>query len=230
MKIKIACLCVFNILLCVECVSKAKDFCLDPSGYTYVNKKTILIGRIAEGIQKIKGKHFYVCGNKLTDNLAENYATLLAYRIVTLGQYYKINPWGFAGTIYNESGFDHCALGKYPRIWAQKNGLIRKKRTTISYSHEEVVEILYNPYAKDYFNNTFDLGLCQILNRFYDGPPEHLLTINSGLTICAKEMRYRANHNSTSKPWMFWPGKKSIWYDQKIIHWARRMGATRKEI
>ena len=233
------CIVLIILLMILECNAKADDTinddCLDPSGYTWLETPTreaILIGRIADGIQRVKGDHFYVCGEKLDKIEKEKYSIKLAYMIVKNG--YDINPWGLAGTMANESGFDYCALGLNPRKWAVNYGLLEEKKMSISYKRSEILNVINDDHAKDVFAHSgFDLGLCQMLTKYYLSEyekPEDLLTVYKGIDICINKMNEKAYKYDTRRPWRWWRGSETDWYDKKITKWARRMGARIGEI
>jgi hypothetical protein len=135
------------------------------------------------------------------------------------------------GTIANESAFDPCALGYYPRKWAIANGFLKPRRQGISYTKNEVLSVIDRRAAKGTFKKTgFDLGLCQLLTKFYKGPPEDLLTVSKGIEICASEMAARVAFYDTKRPWLYWRGKKTVWYDRKISKLAGAMGSDNTEI
>ena len=191
-----------------------------------------LIGRIAEGIKTVKGNYFWICGKKLEDKDRDDTALSMAYHIVKSSQGAGFNPWGVAGTMANESGFDPCALGLNPRKWAVKNGLLDEKWNGLYQSKESVLRVVRDERANKYFKRSgFDLGLCQVLTRFYPTEVEDLLTIEKGIQICVTEMGYRSQKNKTKNPWLYWKGTNpTYWYAEKVRRWARKMGARKGEI
>lgn len=209
---------------------------VDPMGSSEEPKNLLavdtvqLIGRLAKGIKDVKGDHFWVCGERLFGSEREELAVLMAYNIVINCQRFGLNPWGVAGTIANESRFDPCALGKHPRIWGVTNNILKKSKN-LSYSKKDVLRVIKNEKANVVFKKSgFDLGLCQVLSRFYQGDPEDMLGIDTGILICLEEMRNRAQYRKTDKPWLYWPGSKSPWYEAKIKRWAYKMGARKEEL
>lgn len=198
-----------------------------------------LVGRLAKGMRRIVEKrdhgNWYSCGERL--DTAEQYeiSTAIAYHLI-LNQaavgLESVSPWGIAGTAYNESGFDACALGLNPRKWAYSKGLLKKKSETRSHTKEEVLAFIKSPKAKRrYSKSGFDLGYCQVLSRFYRGQEEEMLTTDQGMRMCVIEMQARSQRNKTTMPWLYWKGlSKTQWYRVKIRRWAKMMGASRKEL
>jgi hypothetical protein len=43
-------------------------------------------------------------------------------------------------------------------------------------------------------------------------------------------MKIRAMRYKTDRPWLYWRGSATPWYDVKIKRWARRLGAGPKDI
>lgn len=216
----IGCLLLLLVLLGIEKISQSNS----------VTEETILVGRIYKGIIDFKQKRhgtFYVCGKNLTGLDLENYVLSISSNVVLESRKYQINPWGVIGVMFNESSFDMCALGKPVRSWGIENRFIKKKRTSISYTENEVLSIVNDRDAQNRFNGRFDLGLCQILSKYHNGPTKELLTVEPGISLCVEKMRERTTHY---RPWRFWPGKETDWYDDKIIKWARKMGAKENEI
>lgn len=206
-----------------------------------------LIGRLAVGLENWKRSQggWWYCGEfmEARDPRLADLAVILAYNLVRsaaevsedpdkVEDAFILNVWGMAGTIANESRFDACALGLYPRKWAYSEGLLEPRRTCISHTLEEVLSVVNNDEAELYFKRSgFDLGFCQVLSRFYrEVPPEKALSINGGMEICAREMKIRAMRHTTNRPWLFWRGSATPWYDAKIKKWARMLGATAEEI
>lgn len=199
----------------------------------FSNEKLERIGALADGIRHITSDGWYVCGNHLSEEDADDYAILIATAIVenidSIGA--NISPWGILGTMYNESGFDHCAIGKHPRQYGQSLGLLPKKRRTISMCRDDVLKFIKHPKAKKRFKKTgYDLGLCQILSRFYPGETESILSVDAGVRICVLEMASRAKMYDTTTPWLYWRGSKTKWYRAKVRRWARVMGARKSDL
>jgi hypothetical protein len=207
--------------------------------------KVILIGRIAIGMRKIIKKRdngkWYYCGRLLNSVEQEEISVAMAYHTVINQQSLgieNISTWGIIATAYNESGFDACALGIYPRKWGYKTGLLKRSRdnnTNVlirSHSRAEVLNFINSKRAKKKYRfSGFDLGPCQILSRFYRGQESSALTIDKGMRMCVVEMNERARRNKTTKPWLYWKGILPVrWYGNKIRRWARIMGATPKEL
>jgi hypothetical protein len=195
------------------------------------------VGRMAEGIifnwvEKRNRGVWFECGLRYeTAQEKEEAATLWAYQIVRAALQHQINPWGLAGTIANESNFDRCAIGYHPRTWALNKHMLKRKRRTISYSAEEVVSVYRSIAAKKRWRHTgWDAGPCQMLSKFYPGNIEDMFSLVPGIDICAMEMRSREDMFRTDRGWRWWRGAETDWYDSRVTHFARLMGATRNEI
>lgn len=198
-----------------------------------ITEQARLIGQLAAGMRRIVTKrdrgHWYRCGELLTAEEQIEESTSIAWRVVqemaATGLDDTVSPWGVLGTIYNESGFDPCALGLYPRKWAYEEGLLERRRKTRSHSRAEVLDVVHDPSATKQFKSSgFDLGLCQVLSRFYrETDLEEMLTVKGGLRICILEMQARARRHKTETPWTFWKGTETGWYEAKINRWVRIM-------
>jgi hypothetical protein len=197
-----------------------------------------LIGKLSQGIRKLvrirDHGNWYYCGEKLGEYEQIEISTAIAYRTV-VSQYelgLDVSPWGIIATAYNESGLDPCALGIYPRKWAYKKGMLRKRKKTCSHTRNEVLSFINNPVAKKrYSKSGFDLGICQVLSRFYRGQEPDMLSMTDGIRMCIVEMQHRSRRNKTNKPWLYWKGtRKTGWYRNRIRKWAKIMGATKKDM
>jgi len=204
------------------------------------------IGRMAESIHhsKMKMGGWWECGVFYTDDKeVMEKALMYAHMIVKeaweasdppyVKDGWTLNPWGLAGTIHNESKFDRCALGLYPRKKAYELGIIKKNRLTLSHTEEDVIAAVTDPRMQEYFKKSgFDMGVAQLLSRFYESPNdyENMLSLKGGTEEAARTMRDRARLYRTDRPWKYWPGHKADWYDDKVTRWAKGLGATKGEI
>jgi hypothetical protein len=201
-----------------------------------------LIVRISAGIlAHKKATGWWECGDLLTDEQMGEKALEYAKLIVNESERvsdkepsgWRLNPWGLAGTIANESRFDRCALGLNPRKSAYKMFVIKQRRRSISHSEKEVLDALKNPLLLRQFQNRgYDLGLAQILTRGIKGVPIYSRMLNAEYNIidAANKMRIRGIMYKTDRPWMYWPGFSSKEYDGKVIRWARKLGALDGDI
>lgn len=205
-----------------------------------------VIGKMADGIAKVKLRQggWWECGIFYDDeNDVREKAMLYAYTIVKASYevsdpvYYKdgwmMNPWGFAGMVWNESSFDRCAFGLHPRMKAYELGLIKRSKLTFSHTEAEVLSAVRSDKMQEHFNKTgFDLGVAQLLSRFYPRPKdyENMLSLHGGTMEGARTMRDHARHYKTTRPWRYWPGYKAEWYDEKVTRWARMLGASKEDI
>ena len=213
-----------------------------------------LIGRISEGILKVAkqkgGGSWWNCGSTYNEKDAENSAMKWAYRIVYLSDKYSdddviINPWGIAGTAANESGFDQCALGPWPRKWGYEHKTIKRSKRSISHSFFEIKKTLLHPDGSTKWRTTgIDAAplnelwrckgeYCKPKYNYGFLPPIHIsdvFSIGKGFEYDIVQMRKRAIINRTDRPWAYWPGRYSKKYDNKVVRWARKIGARRDEI
>lgn len=187
------------------------------------------VGALADGILRVSSKAWYVCGEELDEERRLREAARIAYRVVSEAQSLGVefDLWGVVGTMANESGFDRCAFGLKPRQWAVSKGLLNAKGQTISYSELELLPAIRHPdMVKAFAASGFDLGLCQVLSKFYLG--EEVDMLRDGIRICLLEMQNRARMFGTTEPWEYWRGEKTAWYKAKIEKWVRRMKGGNK--
>lgn len=205
-----------------------------------------VIGRIADNVTRLKKKEggWWECGEFYQDeehirNRALSYAYQIVYTAWEVSDppdnedAWALNPWGLAGTIWNESKFDRCAFGLYPRKKSYELGLLKKSRLTLSHKEEDVIRAVTSPKMQEYFKKTgFDLGVAQLLSRFYTRPDDYafMLSLKGGTMEAAKAMRDRARLYQTVRPWAYWPGRYTFWYDEKVTRWAQLLGAMNEEI
>ena len=196
------------------------------------------------------------CGRRIAkedvEQVAQEWATNLIRAADNSEKVYgwRINLWGVLGTIANESSFDRCAIGLHTRAWAYSRGMLKaKKGTWISHSKKDILSLVKNKkWQKEW--KWVDAGPLQVLwKRIYRGPLEDMLTLNPGLDIGIQEMQRRTSHfqsygskkeqrrlyKISKRAWRMWPGaypdeSKAVAYDKKITMFARKMGATNKEI
>ena len=193
-----------------------------------------LVDKLSNSMLTVKQKQgsWFYCGKKLSDSRAKELSVAISYLLIenmkAIGL--EVNPFGVLGTMFNESGFDVCALGFYPRKWAYKNGWIAKRSTTISHSRVDVDNFINSAEAKQAFRKSgFDLGLFQILSKYHDA--EDLLSLDPGVRIGILEMNARAIRYSTKKPWLYWKGNKAnTRYAFKIRKIVERMGVTGEDL
>jgi hypothetical protein len=196
---------------------------------------------LAEGLKRLKLRKggWWECGKLIEgEKSIGNRALIYAYEIAKAcalmsGDQFELNVWGVAGTILNESGFDRCALGLYPRRMAYKLGVLKKRKHCISHTRDEVLKALEHKELKKAFAFTgVDLGPGQLLSRFYDRPNDYraMMELEYSLVNTARVMRNRARWHGTKRPWLYWPGPRSDWYDKKVTKRAKRLGARKDEI
>jgi len=198
-------------------------------GITPSTKRYSGVGSLAAGILKITGDSWFFCGSKLSGKEASDMAISIAYLVYSNMDSVSldVSAWGVVGTMFNESRIDSCALGLYPRKWAYSKGFLLRKGPSISHTKYDVLDVVSKKEAKSQFSS-FDLGICQVLTRFYkDNPPSDFLDLKKGIRICILEMKARANGYRTKTPWLYWKGHKAEWYRGKIRRAVKKMGATK---
>lgn len=184
------------------------------------------VGKLAETIYKRQSKNpWFVCGERLTEERQKKEISRIAYLVVQ--ERNRINRnldiYGIIATMMNESNLDRCAIGKNPRNWAISKNIIRPSRRNISVPEADVLAAVRHKNAARAFPGGFDLGICQILHRFYEGDPADMLKLGSGIRICVLEMSARAQFYKTNEPWYYWRGGYKKWYGDKIKRIIRRL-------
>lgn len=197
----------------------------------------ILIGRLTSGVYKAKTYSektpFIFCGKVLASDEARDLSAEIAYHVVysaflASDERRQINPWGWAGLLSNESGFDLCALGTHPRRYAYKVGALKRKRRTVSHTKLEIISAMNHPRMRRF--PAFDLGMGQTLDSYYPGPREDLLEWE-GFYWQAEYLHSVAIMYRTNRPWKFWRGRAlAKWKDARVTGYAKRLGAKEGEI
>ena len=190
-----------------------------------------MIGQLSDGVRRIIHARdlgrWYQCGELLSDREQADMALEIVWKLLNEmeGLGVTVNPWGVLGTMYNESGFDPCALGIGPRKLAYRMSLLTPRRATKSHTAEETLSAIRDPKLKRHFKNSgYDLGLCQVLSRFHrETPLADMLSVDTGIRICVLEMQARIRHHKTRVPWRYWRGSETPWYHRKINRWVRIM-------
>lgn len=207
---------------------------------TFVNfnpEKFELIHKIAITIHKWKLKHdgdvWIECGKRIKNKTRSmKRAWLYAWSIVDAAEsvsdaQFTLIPWSLVAIYSNESVFDRCAMGPGPREWAYRRGIMKKKRTMLSHSERQILDVITSSAAKRAFSRSgFDLGPCQLLSRFYNGDPANMMSVYEGSKICAREARKRCVRHGIAQPQLFWPGRRSRWYQSRVNQRVRRMGIS----
>ena len=202
----------------------------------------VVMGRMAEGLRKYFAKGWVECGVIHRDEAGiDRLALSYAYEVVRAADVasddeddgWRLNPWGLAGTIMNESHFDRCALGLNPRKVAYEHKLLKRRKLTVSHTEKEVLSVVKSDLMQKAFRRTgFDLGTAQLLSRFYEHPHDYetMVTARGSTEAAAWFMRRYGVINKTKRPWLYWRGCATEWYDQKVTRWARKIGATKVDI
>ncbi len=198
-----------------------------------------LIGRLSKGIFKLKKRKYpYECGVRLDDDKLKENALTWAYHVVKASweasdEGDELNVWGLAGTISIESKFDLCTFGLYPRKAAYRTKykgkpILKPSRVSISHTYEDVVKAIYNPKLKRQFA-AYDLGALQVLDKYYQGKPEFLMT-REGFYWQVNWMMQKQRRHKTKRPWAYWPGYFAQWKHDKVVRHARKLGATPQDL
>jgi len=210
----------------------------------FTEEEVKTIGRLGSGIERTRHGVWWVCGEKVTDpTTLKKFSLEMAVAIVSASKEvsekigdrgdWELNPWAVAGVIQNESNFDRCALGKYPRKVAYKAGLLKKSKLSISCKEEDIIRALAHREFLPLIKGTgVDLGLSQLLSRFYPAHTSYgeMMSIEGNLNRMVWELEKRHRIYGTSRPWAYWRGYNCLWYDEKITRWARYLGATKRDL
>jgi hypothetical protein len=217
-----------------------------------------LLGRLAQGVRQIGRWHgggaWWECGRPLRDAEQEDAAIAWASRIVELAASYsdrgsadgiEMNPWEIAGIAANETGFDRCVLGKWPRKWGYEHGTMERSRLGISHTYADVERTLTDPRGLErwavvgldasplHLVWTCAAGLCRPKFNRENLPPipmQEVFSLGAGFEYGVRSMKKLAIDRGTSTPSLYWKGYRCEWYAEKIKRWARSMGAKRGEI
>lgn len=190
---------------------------------------------LAKRILKLKrSKIWFECGKKYKKSELENAALDWAIAINTAadatpeyqlrsGTYVKPDIREALGIMQNESRFDRCAVGPYPRIYAYKNGILKRKPNTLSHSLDELQQAIKH---KGFKRRKADLGPGQIVvyigNMSWDEISAYL-SLTPGITKVFDAMVYRGKLYNTSKPSYHWPGSRRHYsYYRKIMRGIMR--------
>lgn len=167
----------------------------------YVLVKGILTSRAKDGV-------WYQCGLKIPEEQWHSKAVEVARACITSAKPYGIDPVGQLATWQQESRLDPCAIGVGPRKWALRHGLLKAKKTTISYTKEEVKKVLENPWFQRNFKRV-DLGLAQLLYPAFtrDATVDEILSME-GAKYSAIELDHRSKMWRTDEPWITWQGNR----------------------
>lgn len=219
--------------------SASSNYTIIPLEKNFPRRKHLRwIGRCIKGIVKWRRiESWYNCGKAYkTKEEIQKRAMLVCWHMSKASYETKINPWGLLGTSVHESGLDMCATSKPVRDWGIKYKFLKKSKYTISHPRENITNLLFSDIWKRK-SKIADLGPFQLLNIFYPGDFQDLMTLNPGIEIAAQEMKARRSQyrNISSKkfkkrPWRRWRGSELQWYDDKVTRKARMLGAKPGEI
>lgn len=216
-----------------------------------------LVGRISAGVLKIAlrkgGGSWWECGRKYTPDEASLASIEWANRIVSLASEYsdrgsddgiQINPWEVAAISANESGFDRCIMGKWPRKWAYEHGTITRSRETLSHTAEAAIATITDPRGAERWSSSgFDGSPLHIIWLCTEGkcrpkfdreglppiPVADVFTLGKGFEYSVRMLKKTAILFGTDVPSLYWRGSRTAWYHEKIRNWALKMGATERE-
>lgn len=168
---------------------------------------------------KRKEKAWYYCGERLPRDKWYITAKQVAEACVSSARMYGVDPVGQLATWQQESRLDPCAIGPHARKYAIRKKLLKRKRT-ISYKKEEVLNVVRNKSFKSSFHSV-DLGIAQLLHPYFTrgALPEEVLSLE-GAKFSAQELSSRAKRWKTKEPWNTWPGKPSRARKANISWWV----------
>jgi len=219
-----------------------------------------LIGRLTRGVKKIAkkkgGGNWWYCGRIVQPEKEDDLALEWAYRIAYLAWEYTdrgsdngitINPWGIFGVISNETGFDKCALGPWPRKWAYANGTMKQRGRCLSHTYADIKKTMTHPRGIERWKTAGidaaplhqlwrcnEKGMCKPKFNSRDPLPpitlDEVFSLGKGFEYGVRKMKKDSIDFKTDRPWMYWPGYRSERYDKKVVRWARMGGATEEEI
>lgn len=209
-------------------------------------KKLMLTGRLARGIYKVRTvgetSPFWFCGKPYKGQEAWDLSFKIAWIIIDAAENAstttaQINVWELAGLACNESGFDICTLGFYPRQAAYRWKILKRRRLTVSHTREDVERAIAHPRMKAWFP-AFDLGGLQTLDIYYHADKRGQGEKSESKDLLSWEgFRWQAEYfhslmirYNTKTPSLYWPGHKAKWKLAKVRRFARRLGARPDEI
>lgn len=224
-----------------------------------------LIGRLSKGILRVArnkgGGRWWKCGSVLSDEEAEKHAMEWAYRTAYLSWEFSdngsdggimIDPWEVAGIAANESGFDVCALGPWPRKWAYQHKTMKRNRRTLSHSFEEIYKTMTHPKGlKRWSTIGIDAAPLHQLWRCDEKtvkergwivkevvcvpkwnveglppiPLKEVFSLGKGFEYNVRKLKKDSIKFKTKRPSLYWPGHRSECYSGKVRRWERRLGA-----
>ena len=136
------------------------------------------------------------------------------------GKTVQVNKKEAIGVMMNESRFDRCAVGPYPRKFAYKKGILKRKSWHISHSLDELEAVFTHPAFQ---GRKADLGGGQIVVRIgakYTpwSKIKNYLSVVPGVQIVFDEMKRRGEMYSTKTPSDRWPGsQKHTYYTTRAL-------------
>jgi len=182
--------------------------------------------KLRQGILKAKAKVgiWYQCGQKVTYEKWYSQAQEIAKAAIESAVPLGVNPVGQLATWMQESGLDPCAIGPSVRNYAISKGILKAKKTTISYSKEEVLKMLADPEIRLMYP-VVDIGLAQLLYPYYtrNASLSDMLTVIPGAKYSALELAKRSKSFETDEPWVTWPGHISEGRRKKIHWWVYKV-------
>jgi hypothetical protein len=138
------------------------------------------------------------------------------------GKVVKVNRAEALGIMMRETRLDRCAVGPYPRIFAYKNNIIKKKKGILSHTMPEIKKVFTHWRFQ---GRLADIGPGQIVKRIGRGK-EHLkweevqdfLSLEPGIQLLFDEMADRGRMYSTRTPSISWPGSgDNSWYTLSVL-------------
>ena len=138
------------------------------------------------------------------------------------GKVVKVNKAEALGIMMRETRLDRCAVGPYPRIFAYKNNIIKKKRGVLSHTMEEIEKVFTHWRFQ---GRLADIGPGQIVKRIGRGKKhikwdtiQDFLSLEPGIQLMFDEMADRGRMYSTLTPSISWPGSgDNAWYTLSVL-------------
>jgi len=138
------------------------------------------------------------------------------------GKIVKVNKAEALGIMVRETRLDRCAVGPYPRIFAYKNNIIKKKPGVLSHTMEEIERVFTHWRFQ---GRLADIGPGQIVKRIGKGKKhikwatvKDFLSLDPGVQLLFDEMADRGRMYSTHTPSNKWPGNgDNTWYTLAVL-------------
>ncbi len=194
-----------------------------------------LAKRIVRWKKRVDHGIWWECGRKYTaDELPDaalewasaiNAAYIATSYKLRSGKVVKVDKKEAVGLMMKETRFDRCAVGPYPRKFAYKHKLLKKRSNTLSHTLEEVRTVFEHPRFQ---GRLADIGPGQIVKRIGRGKAhikwdtaQDYLSLIPGVKKVFAEMATRGEMYNTRTPSDRWPGsKKHDYYTRRVLRFS----------